>query len=222
MPWLRSYSGRAPAHTRRCRPALRPPRRCDSALDPNLASAPRGSPQRTSGRPHRPWPRYRTDIETCPGCGGPMRWVEAATEQTAAARGLTRHRLAPEPAPQRRARRPPHVAVFTSFRRTWCPTAGSDAFRRRGPGTDSAGDKQHGPDFDRVTEGAGMDVLQIAPRTPRVNAVCERFGGGVRRERLDHGSDVGTERIRATFFADARELAMAGDHLGVIRQRPQP
>jgi hypothetical protein len=172
MPWPRSYSGRAPAHTRRC--------------------------------------------------GGPMRWVEAATEQTAAARGLAKHRLAPEPAPQRRARRPPHVAVFTSFRRTWCPTAGSDAFRRRGPGTDSAGDKQHGPDFDRVTEGAGMDVLQIAPRTPRVNAVCERFGGGVRRERLDHGSDVGTERIRATFFADARELAMARDHLGVIRQRPQP
>ena len=44
---------------------------------------------------------FRADVETCPRCGGPMRWVEAATEQGAIARLLAKHRLAPEPGPER-------------------------------------------------------------------------------------------------------------------------
>jgi len=47
---------------------------------------------------------FRADVETCPRCGGPTRWVEAATEQGAIARLLAKHRLAPEPAPEPRAR----------------------------------------------------------------------------------------------------------------------
>ena len=58
------------------------------------------------------------------------------------------------------------------------------------------GDKKYGPDFDRVAEGAGIEVLQIAPCTPRMNAVCERFLGGVRRECLDHVIILGERHLR--------------------------
>ena len=47
---------------------------------------------------------FRADVETCPCCGGPMRWVEAATEQAAIARLLAKHGLAPQPPPERRPR----------------------------------------------------------------------------------------------------------------------
>lgn len=58
------------------------------------------------------------------------------------------------------------------------------------------GDKKYGPDFDRVAEGAGIQVLQIAPCTPRMNAVCERFLGGVRRECTDHVIILGERHLR--------------------------
>ena len=40
---------------------------------------------------------FRADLETCPLCSGPMRWVEAATDESAIARLLAKHGLAPEP-----------------------------------------------------------------------------------------------------------------------------
>jgi hypothetical protein len=46
---------------------------------------------------------FRADVDNCPRCGGPMRWVEAATEQTAIARLLAKHGVAPHPPPERRA-----------------------------------------------------------------------------------------------------------------------
>jgi len=46
---------------------------------------------------------FRADVETCTRCGGPMRWVEAATEQPAIARLLAKHGLAPHPPPEPRA-----------------------------------------------------------------------------------------------------------------------
>jgi hypothetical protein len=46
---------------------------------------------------------FRADVETCTRCGGPMRWVEAATQQPAIARLLAKHGLAPHPPPEPRA-----------------------------------------------------------------------------------------------------------------------
>jgi hypothetical protein len=43
-------------------------------------------------------------------------------------------------------------------------------------------DDKFGRDFDRVAEGVGARVLKTPVRAPRVNAVCERFLGSVRRE----------------------------------------
>ena len=46
---------------------------------------------------------FRADVETCARCGGPMRWVEAATESSAIARLLAKHELGPEPLSKRPA-----------------------------------------------------------------------------------------------------------------------
>jgi hypothetical protein len=46
---------------------------------------------------------FRADVDTYPRCGGPMRWVEAATERAAISRLLAKHGLAPGPPAERRA-----------------------------------------------------------------------------------------------------------------------
>jgi transposase InsO family protein len=47
-------------------------------------------------------------------------------------------------------------------------------------------DDKFGRDFDRAAQGAGATILKTPVRTPRANAICERFLGSVRRECLDH------------------------------------
>jgi hypothetical protein len=58
------------------------------------------APTPTRGRSRWGWLLrhvFRAQVETCCRCGGPMRWVEAATEPTATARLLAKHGLAPQP-----------------------------------------------------------------------------------------------------------------------------
>ena len=47
-------------------------------------------------------------------------------------------------------------------------------------------DRKFGQHFARVAATSGIKVLRTPYRTPRANAVCERFLGSVRRECLDH------------------------------------
>jgi transposase InsO family protein len=54
-------------------------------------------------------------------------------------------------------------------------------------------DHKYGRDFDRAAEGSGAKVVKTPVRTPRANAICERFLGSVRRECLGHVL-VGSER----------------------------
>jgi hypothetical protein len=61
------------------------------------------APTPTRGRSRWGWLLrhvFRAQVETCCRCGGPMRWVEAATEPTATARLLAKHGLAPRPPPE--------------------------------------------------------------------------------------------------------------------------
>src|SRR5258708_32176403 len=46
-------------------------------------------------------------------------------------------------------------------------------------------DRKFGPNFARVATTSGIKVLRTPYRTPRANAICERFLGSVRRECLD-------------------------------------
>lgn len=47
-------------------------------------------------------------------------------------------------------------------------------------------DSKFGPNFTRVAATSGIKILKTPYRTPRANAICERFLGSVRRECLDH------------------------------------
>jgi hypothetical protein len=52
---------------------------------------------------------FRADVDTCSLCGGPMRWLEAATQQTA----IAKHGLAPQPPPEPRASVPLGQLAFS-------------------------------------------------------------------------------------------------------------
>jgi len=47
-------------------------------------------------------------------------------------------------------------------------------------------DRKFGSSFSRVAVGPGIDVLRTPYRSPKANAICERFLGSLRRECLDH------------------------------------
>jgi len=49
---------------------------------------------------------FRADLDTCVRCGGPMRWLEAATTEQAATALLAKLGLAPQPPPT-----PPRVSL---------------------------------------------------------------------------------------------------------------
>ena len=47
-------------------------------------------------------------------------------------------------------------------------------------------DSRFGHKFDEVAKASGIEILKTAYRTPKMNSICERFLGSVRRECLDH------------------------------------
>ena len=47
-------------------------------------------------------------------------------------------------------------------------------------------DAKFGLRFARMAATSGIKILKTPYRTPRANAICERFQGSVRRECLDH------------------------------------
>jgi putative transposase len=47
-------------------------------------------------------------------------------------------------------------------------------------------DSKFGHQFDAVAKSSKIEILKTAYRTPKMNGICERFLGSVRRECLDH------------------------------------
>ena len=52
------------------------------------------------------------------------------------------------------------------------------------------------PPFDAVLSGAGIDVVKIPPRSPRANAIAERWIASARRECLDQMLITGERHLR--------------------------
>lgn len=57
-------------------------------------------------------------------------------------------------------------------------------------------DGKFGSHFADAADGAGIDVVTIPPKSPNLNAICERFLGGLRRECLDHILILGEDHLR--------------------------
>lgn len=87
------------------------------------------------------------------------------------------------------------------------------------------GDTKYGAAFDRAAEGADIEIVQIAPSAPRMNSVCERFLGGVRRECLDHIIILGEDHLRSVlgeyvggYFNTARPNQGIGQRIPLRRR----
>jgi putative transposase len=105
------YFGILSSHSRLRKEVVPRPEPDPSALRPPPAEGDQlGLPDLDEGEEHAEPPRrnrwawllahvFRADVETCARCGGPMRWVEAATTPKSAARLLAKLGLAPQPPP---------------------------------------------------------------------------------------------------------------------------
>jgi len=83
-------------------------------------------------------------------------------------------------------------------------------------------DRKFGPHFARVAITSGIKVLRTPYRTPRANAVCERFLGSVRRECLDHFLIFQEKQLSRLLTAYALYFNQARPHQGRGQRIPDP
>ena len=87
-------------------------------------------------------------------------------------------------------------------------------------------DGEFGRDFAAAATSADIEVVPIPPRSPNLNAICERFLGGLRRECLDHVLILGEDHLRRMLaewvghFNGGRPHQGIGQRIPNQRQRP--
>ncbi len=81
-------------------------------------------------------------------------------------------------------------------------------------------DGKLGPAFARVAAGSRIEVLRTPVRVPRANAVCERFLGSVRRERLDLLLLLHDGQLRRVLRAYCTYVNNARPHQGIGQAIP--
>src|SRR6266487_5523607 len=83
-------------------------------------------------------------------------------------------------------------------------------------------DRKFGPSFARIATTSGIKVLRTPYRTPRANAVCERFLGSVRRECLDHFLILNEKQLHRLLKTYVLYFNQARPHQGIQQQLPEP
>ena len=83
-------------------------------------------------------------------------------------------------------------------------------------------DRKYGTAFARVATISGIEILTIPYRTPRANALCERFLGSVRRECLDHVLILGEAHLRRVLREYTTYFNGARPHQGIAQRVPHP
>ena len=81
-------------------------------------------------------------------------------------------------------------------------------------------DGKYGARFDQVATASGIRVLRTPVRSPRANAVCERFLGSVRRECLDQLFILGEAHLRRVLRAYVAYFNHARPHQGLGQAVP--
>jgi len=82
-------------------------------------------------------------------------------------------------------------------------------------------DSKFGQSFAQVATISGIKVLRTPYRTPRANAVCERFLGSVRRECLDHILILNEKQLHRVLRAYVVYFNRARPHQGIHQQVPE-
>src|ERR1700716_2789354 len=81
-------------------------------------------------------------------------------------------------------------------------------------------DRKFGQHFARVAATSGIKVLRTPYRTPRANAICERFLGSVRRECLDHLLILQEKQLQRVLNAYVDYFNRSRPHQGIQQQIP--
>jgi putative transposase len=74
--------------------------------------------------------------------------------------------------------------------------------------------------FDAVFQAAGTRILRSAVQTPRMNAICERLIGTLRREILDRVLILGQAHLRAVLTEYQAHYNTARPHQGIAQRVP--
>ena len=83
-------------------------------------------------------------------------------------------------------------------------------------------DGKFGRDFAAAATSADIDVVPIPPRSPNLNAICERFLGGLRRECLDHVLLLGEDHLRRVLAEWVGHFNGGRPHQGDRAADPEP
>jgi putative transposase len=83
-------------------------------------------------------------------------------------------------------------------------------------------DSKFGHCFARVAATSGVKILRTPYRTPRANAVCERFLGSVRRECLDHFLVLHQKQLHRLLKTYVVYYNQARPHQGIRQRIPDP
>ena len=85
--------------------------------------------------------------------------------------------------------------------------------------------RDRGPDFtrsfDAVVQATGARILRTAVQAPRMNAICERLVGTLRRELLDRVLILGERHLRAVLAEYQLHYNTARPHQGIAQRAPQ-
>ena len=76
------------------------------------------------------------------------------------------------------------------------------------------------PRLLRVAEGADIVVLNIPPKSPNLNPICERFLGSVRRECLDHVIVLGEDHLGRVLKGYVSYFNTSRPHQGIQQSIP--
>ena len=74
--------------------------------------------------------------------------------------------------------------------------------------------------FDAVFQTAGTRILRTAVQTPRMNAICERLIGTLRREVLDRVLILGERHLRSVLTEYQAHYNTARPHQGISQRIP--
>jgi transposase InsO family protein len=74
--------------------------------------------------------------------------------------------------------------------------------------------------FDAAFQAAGTSILRTAVQAPRMNAICERLAGTLRRELLDRVLILGEAHLFAVLAEYRVHYNMAKPHQGIAQRAP--
>ena len=74
--------------------------------------------------------------------------------------------------------------------------------------------------FDAVFQTTGARILRTAVQAPRMNAICERLAGTLRRELLDRMLILDKRHLRAVLADYQAHYNMARPHQGIAQRVP--